>query len=112
MRAAAPALTSRCGVLKGCCELRAETLWFQYSLSVSCSCPRCHEDREQLLRCKPILAYKELGRSCLRLPCETFGALKLAVAAQIDMHVFSPSRSFDEGADHVQWKSWAASGQQ
>ena len=48
----------------------------------------------------------------MRLPLMTVGALMLAVAAQIDMHVFSPSTSFDEGADHVQWKSWAASGQQ
>ena len=40
------------------------------------------------------------------------GALILAAAAQINMHVFSPSRSFDEGADHVQWKSWAAPGRQ
>ena len=47
------------------------------------------------------------------MPLMAFGASQaFIVAAQIDMHVFSPSGSFDEGADHVQWKSWAASGQQ
>ena len=39
------------------------------------------------------------------------GLLTGATTVQIDMQVFSPSSGFDEGADHVQWQSWAASGQ-
>lgn len=30
------------------------------------------------------------------------------VAAQLEMQVFTLSGGFDEGADHVQWQSWAA----
>ena len=33
------------------------------------------------------------------------------MAVQIDMQVFHPSQGFDEGADQLQWQSWAASGQ-
>ena len=65
------------------------------------------------MHCKPISTGKESGERLLRMPLMAFGASQVfIVAAQIDMHVFSPSGSFDEGADHVQWMSWAASGQQ